>query len=148
MLFNLIVGNWELRYFARLTGKTKHFAEIMEIILAKGETIAMHFHLFASIYVFPHQIPANTGMYFAHKAVIMHKIKVASPALQWWLVKKYTKYTSIPGSPVSPKHHPKAGYRLSALSPLWEILHYEYCSRVTGELPSHNSFVLSAPQNI
>lgn len=82
MLFNLIVRNWGLRYFARLTGKTKYFAEIMEIIPAKQETIATHFYLFASIYVLPYQIPVSTGMHFTHKVVIMHKIKVASPALQ------------------------------------------------------------------
>lgn len=117
MLFNLIVVSWEVHYFLRLTGKTKYFAEKMEIIPDKQETIAMHFYLFASIYIFPYQIPVNTGMYFAHKVVIMPRIKVGSPALQWWLMKKYTKYTSIPGNPVSPKHHPKAGHRLPALSP-------------------------------
>lgn len=79
MLFNLIVGSWEVRYFGRLSGKTKYFAEIMEIIPAKQEIIIVHFHLLASIYIYPYQIPVNTGMYFAHKVVITYKIMVASP---------------------------------------------------------------------
>lgn len=82
MLFNLIVGSWEVHYFARLTGKTKYFAEIMEIIPAKRETITTRFYLFASIYIYPYQIPVNTGMCFAHKVVIIQKIKVASLTLQ------------------------------------------------------------------
>lgn len=53
MLFNLI-GNLEVHYFARLTGKTKYFAEIIEIIPAIQETITMHFYLFASLYIFPY----------------------------------------------------------------------------------------------
>jgi len=53
MLFNLIVGSWEVCYFGRLSGKTKYFAKIMEIILAKQEIIIMYFHLFACIYIYP-----------------------------------------------------------------------------------------------
>ena len=96
MLFNLIVGSREVHYFGRLGGKTKYFAEIMEIgpakqeIMeigpAKQELIIMHFHLFASIYIYPYQIPFNTGMYFAHKVVIIYKIMVTSPTLQGWLI--------------------------------------------------------------
>lgn len=82
MLFNLIVGSWVVCYFGRLSGKTKYFAEIMEIIPAKQEIIITHFHLFASIYIYPNQIPVNIGMRFAHKAVIIYKIMVTSPTLQ------------------------------------------------------------------
>lgn len=96
MLFNLIVVSGEVHYFVRLAGKTKYFIEKMEIISAKRETIALHFYLFASIYIFRYQIPVNTGMYFAHKVVMMPKIKAASPALQWWLMKKYTKIYKHP----------------------------------------------------
>lgn len=35
MLFNVIVESWEVHYFGRLSGKTKYFAEIMEIIPTK-----------------------------------------------------------------------------------------------------------------